>query len=182
MKIQMLALFAMLLSSSVYALDYGQMSVLPAGGQFAIINPGITYEKTFSLDTTGITWSSCKDLTNYQTGSCDYLYKCYIILPQSCTVPACAKDYFCGEITQLVNPESISVNYQTSLSDVGKKYAVAAFVVKAHLSYSWENQTWTDMTTVVSSSQQADNLQIPLPNPPAPNPNPVIGVFDQILF
>src|SRR3990172_13444766 len=93
-----IAVLAIIMAAGALAQNWNGVVLAPPGGLAAVSYDG-QYSKTFVLDeVTGIPFQSCHIAANYQLGSCDYLYKCYIILPQSCTQTSCAKGYSCTEI------------------------------------------------------------------------------------
>jgi hypothetical protein len=207
-----MALAIMIMPSS-NALDWKQVSIagpsgyMPAGvigGAAEQLQVGDIYMQTFSLNTAGISWQPCYNQQYYQLGSCDYLYKCYIMMPQGCDQIACAKSYACDNstvggvtthiaadgtiytdsvpgmgITTLVNPVQLGVRYATSTADIGRTYAVAAFVMKSHMQYDFSLRHWTDTTTPVNTTMLYDSMVIsgaPLPQ----QPNPLSGIAAQL--
>jgi len=156
-------------NTPAWALEWRDIRVFIPPGTLVI--PTQQYSKTFSLDTTGVTFETCHNQSYYSLGSCDYLYKCYIILPEDCSEVSCAVNKGCTEILSLQNPETVSVSYTPSATEVNKKYGVAAFVLKSHMTYNWTTTTWSDYTTMVESTKQADIIEIQgAPTPPAVNP------------
>jgi hypothetical protein len=187
MKLGMMTaiLTAMVLIGGAFALDWTDVNVESMIQPQATINPVTNYQNTFSIDTTGISWQSCNIKANYQLGVCDYLYKCYIILPQDCTTLECAKQLACDNSTvagvttrissdgsiytnsvpgtgmvALVNPVTLTVKYAPTTADIGKTYGVAALIMKSHMTYDWATQAWTDYTTPVDGTMQYDSITI----------------------
>lgn len=165
------------------AIDWEGVTVpLTRIGPMALLNPNEQYSETFQLNTAGIEFKSCHNLEYYQIGECNYLYKCYIILPEDCNDPGCAVDYYCTEITTLNNPELITVEYSTTLGDVGKDYAIAVFVLNSKMTYDWATQTWSDVTTLEETSKQSDLITIQgAPAPPVVDPLMKLGEFIQSI-
>lgn len=171
-------LLAMAVSvSGASALDWTQVVDLQQGqGTFAVVSPTNSYENTFEIDTGTVTYQSCHDPDYYQIGSCDFVFKCYIIMPESCTDPSCAIEYDCEEITEIQNPEHLTVNYFATTSDIGKTYAVTAFIMQSHLDYDFSTEVWSDTTTPYDETFMYDYITVEgAPTPTIPNPLNKLG-------
>ncbi len=132
---------------------------------------GSTYSNTFNLVTSGVQFNSCAVLENYQFGSCNYLYKCYLILPKDCSDISCAKDYLCSDIATLANPEALTVLYTATQADIGKSYAVSTFIMNSQMTYDFGTKLWNDVTTPVDSTIQNDVITVRgAGQPPAADP------------
>lgn len=139
LAVVLIVALALVAIPGVRALDWTQMLVVPGGFGIPLsVMPGEAYSKTFTFDeVTGIPFQSCHNSAAYQAGTCDFLYKCYIILPQSCSQVSCAKQHACVEILVPLSSDTVQISYTTSQSEIGQTYGVAAFLSKDHLVYDF---------------------------------------------
>ena len=67
--------------------------------------------------------------------------------------------------------ETLLVTYTPTASEAGQTYAVAAFLMKSHMTYDFSTSIWTDSTAPISTSYQYDSITITgVPAPPSGNP------------
>lgn len=143
--------------------------------------PGLVYSKTFQIPTTGIAHDSCRIVENTYDGSCTYISKCYIILPENCNDVSCAIKRECIEINgSLSNPELVTVIYETSSQDIGKKYGTAAFLAKSEMTYNWTTAKWTEKISLVGN-QLGDTIEIPGITLPPPPSDPISQLFGAVI-
>lgn len=174
-----------LIAAGASALSWDQISGFSPHftGTFAVLNPFESYTNIFTLDTSAVEYNSCNIPEYYQIGSCDFLFKCYVIMPETCDNVACAKDYDCDEIVDLQNPETLSVSYTPSTTEIGQTYAISAFVMRSHLEYNFETKQWTDTTTPYEDTIVYDYITIEgAPSPTIPNPLEKLGDFINSLL
>ena len=174
MKLRTSALIMLLvLVTPVMAMNWNDIGnvISGGGGLMAVVPPGQHYTKTFSIDTTGISYTnSCYDENNYKGGQCIYLHAAYIIMPEDCHDASCAIAKWSSPLQTLPNPVTITVDYVTTVADVGKKYGVTVFIARSDMLYDWNTDTWKGTTYILEGTQQGDTVEVKnAPIPPIPN-------------
>lgn len=96
------------------------------------------FQKTYTFDLTTISYKSCKVQDNYESGDCDYLYACYVIVPKGTTELYQVYQKECQEVTGQAKAE-ITVSI---VPPRGKIYAVTPFIAKVHYLYNTSTYTW----------------------------------------
>lgn len=184
MKKILAAIVGMLfLASAALAISVPNVGIdLQQTGLMTAVSPTQTYTKTFTLNTLGISFDSCNDPQYYEAGSCDYVWKCYVIMEESCDSLECAEDYWCEEVDQLTTVETVTVNYDADVSNIGKTFGVAAFVMHIHRDYDWYTQAWSEEPAVYESTLVSDTIEVQgAPQPPASNPSILGQVISDIV-
>ena len=117
--------------------------------------PGL-FNKTYTFDLTQISGiKSCKVQANYESGVCQYLYACYVVLPQGST-----------DLYQVYQKECVEVTGQTSaqvnvsiMPPIGKIYAISPFVAVVNYTYDNVNYKWKDpVTEIPLNMRQAEDI------------------------
>lgn len=119
------------------------LSVAPAFAAPTVVKE--LFHKEYTVDLSTVSYKSCKITANYESGVCDYLYLCYVVLPKGST-----------ELYQVYQKECTEVTGQTTakinvsiVPPRGKIYAVSVFVAQVHYTYDNVNYRWNDPTTTM---------------------------------
>ena len=59
--------------------------IIPQNSLSTVHYADTPYSNSFTVSTAGITFNSCRDPYYYQIGSCNYLHRCFIITPETCS-------------------------------------------------------------------------------------------------
>ena len=145
-----------------------------------IVDAGSAYTKTFTFNMQGIPRANCYDPVVYQAGNCNYLNKCYMVMPKGCTDLSCAAKKDCVDITATAQAtETLGVTYTPT--QLNSEYAVVAFIAESDMVYVASSKTWSENTFIVESTKQSDVITVPGAGVP-PAAKGIVELFTQFLL
>lgn len=108
--------------------------------------PQDVFTKTIVFDLTYFTYSSCRVQANYESGVCDFIYACYVILPKGSSSLSQVYQKECNDVTGLT---TYSMTVATA-PPKGTVYAVSPFITKVHYTYDNVGYKWnTPVASIV---------------------------------
>jgi len=112
------------------------------------------YSDDFYIDASGYPIDSCNIQANYESGSCQYLYACYVVVPRGSTDLDQAVQRECIDIT-----DSKSTTLHVSLVPPrGVRWAVTTFVSVLDYTYDYTNLIWEKQLTIPMDYRSAEEL------------------------
>lgn len=113
------------------------------------------YEKTFTVDATSYSpYSSCNVKSNYESGSCQYLYACYMIIPQGALDIGSAVQKECFDITD-TKTKTFKISFAPPR---GHKWAVVTFLTVLKYEYDNVNYLWDSTIDIPMDYRSAEEL------------------------
>lgn len=112
------------------------------------------FQKDYTVSAPGLSVKSCNIQANYESGFCQYLYACYVVVPQysNSLDQAIAKE--CVDIT-----ESKSATLKVSVTlPKGVRWAVTTFVTVLNYSYDNTNYIWNKAAEIPLNYRSAEVL------------------------
>jgi hypothetical protein len=105
---------------------------------------------------------SCWDTANYESGSCSYLYACYVVIEKGVTDLNYALLKECRDIT--MNPSLGTVFNINFPVPKGKIYALTTFITELKYVYSASTSSWATPTTIIPSDYRSAEQLISICN------------------
>lgn len=119
---------------------------------FTVVNG--TWSKTYTISATSYPLKSCNIQSNYESGSCQYLYSCYAVVPRGTTDLSQAAQKECKDIT-----DTKSTTLQVSLvPPKGVRWAVTTFVGVLQYTYNYTSMTWMKNLTIPTDYRSAEEV------------------------
>ena len=113
-----------------------------------------TYSESFFVDATSYPLKSCNIQSNYESGSCSYLYACYVVVPRGSTDLDQAVQKECVDIT-----DTKKTTLQVSLvPPKGIRWAVTTFVGVLDYEYNYDTFIWAKNLTIPLDYRSAEEL------------------------
>jgi len=113
-----------------------------------------TYSSSFPIDATGYPLKSCNIASNYESGDCQYLYACYVVVPRGSTELDQAVQKECVDIT-----DTKSTTLQVALTPPrGIRWAVTTFVAVLEYKYNYNTYVWEKNLTIPIDYRSAEEL------------------------
>jgi len=113
------------------------------------------YEKTFTVDATSYSpYKPCTVKENYESGSCQYLYACYMIIPQGAVDISSAVQKECFDITD-TKKKTFKVSFAPPR---GHKWAIVTFLTVLKYEYDNINYRWNSEVEIPLDYRSAEEL------------------------
>ena len=113
------------------------------------------YEETFTVDANSYyPYDSCNIKSNYEAGSCQYLYACYMVIPQGALDIGSAVQKECFDITD-TKSKTFKVTFAPPK---GHKWAVVTFLTVLDYQYDDVNYMWTSTVDIPIDYRSAEEL------------------------
>ena len=113
------------------------------------------YTNTFTVDATSYSpYSSCDVKTNYESGSCQYLYACYMIVPKGALDISSAVQKECFDITD-TKKKTFTISFTPPR---GHKWAVVTFLTVLNYQYDNQNYIWNSNIDIPLDYRGAEEL------------------------
>lgn len=112
------------------------------------------YTNTFTVDATSYPYSSCNIKSNYESGSCQYLYACYMIIPQGALDIGSAVQKQCFDITD-TKKKTFTISFTPPR---GHKWAVVTFLTVLNYQYDDVSYMWNSNIDIPMDYRSAEEL------------------------
>lgn len=99
-----------------------------------------TFQKTYHVDASNYPYESCNVDSNWESGSCSYIYACGVVVPKGSTSLNDAIVKECKDITDVDNGD-ITITF---VPPRGNRYAVVTFLVDLKKTYDTSSYTWSE--------------------------------------
>jgi len=113
-----------------------------------------TYSENFYIDASSYPLSPCNVQSNYESGSCQYLYACYVVVPRGSTDLDQAVQRECIDITDS-RAETLHVSL---VPPKGIRWAVTTFVGVLEYEYNYNTLVWEKELVIPIDYRRAEEL------------------------